>query len=192
MSGRFFGRGRRWAAALCCCAAFAGAPAQQLSPAEEAAVKQFTQRVKDYEATEKKLPVKKLKRTSDIAELERRRIELRAEIVRSRPHARQGDIFTPDVAKVFRELLAETMTGPDGPAIKKTLDAAEPMAPANFKVNSVYPNIHGQPIQSVPGSLLARLPPLPDGLEYRIAGKVLALRDARANLVVDYIPDAMP
>jgi len=36
------------------------------------------------------------------------------------------------------------------------------------------------------------LPTLPKGLEYCIAGKTLALRDSAANMVVDYLPNALP
>jgi hypothetical protein len=59
-------------------------------------------------------------------------------------------------------------------------------------VNAVYPNVHGQPLQSAPPTLLANLPILPRGLEYRVAGRTLALRDTEANLVVDILPDALP
>ena len=39
--------------------------------------------------------------------------------------------------------------------------------------------------------LLASLPPLPEEIEYRFVGKHLILRDAKANLIIDYIPNAI-
>jgi len=58
-----------------------------------------------------------------------------------------------------------------------------------FKVNGVYPK--AQPLGSVPSNILATLPPLPEDLEYRFIEKHLILRDTRANLIVDYIPNAI-
>ena len=37
-----------------------------------------------------------------------------------------------------------------------------------------------------------RLPPLPDGIEYRFMGRELILRDTNANLIVDFIHEAGP
>jgi hypothetical protein len=43
----------------------------------------------------------------------------------------------------------------------------------------------------VPANLLANLPQLPEDVEYRIVDKHLILRDVDANIIVDYIPDAI-
>jgi len=43
----------------------------------------------------------------------------------------------------------------------------------------------------VPPNVLASLPPLPKDIEYRFVNKHLILRDARANLIIDYIPNAL-
>jgi hypothetical protein len=40
--------------------------------------------------------------------------------------------------------------------------------------------------------LLENLPSLPKELEYRVIGHNLVLRDARANLIVDFIERAIP
>ena len=40
--------------------------------------------------------------------------------------------------------------------------------------------------------VLESLPKLPDNIEYRFVGKHLILRDMRANLVIDYILNAIP
>ena len=45
---------------------------------------------------------------------------------------------------------------------------------------------------TVPAASLLVLPPLPDTLDYRFVGRDLVLRDAEANLIVDYIVGAVP
>jgi len=44
----------------------------------------------------------------------------------------------------------------------------------------------------MPGQLLARLPPLPPELQYRILGNSVLLIDERAQTVVDVLPDVLP
>lgn len=166
--------------------------AQTLNDEQKSALKDFNKRAKGYEDQEHALPAAKLKPTADISELERRRVALREAVQQARADAKQGDIFTPEAGDVFRLLLGKTMAGEHGAKIRASLAHAEPIAPADLKVNAVYPNMHGQPLQSTPPSLLANLPLLPKGLEYRVAGRTLALRDTEANLVVDLLPDALP
>ena len=167
-------------------------PAQTLSAQQKAAEKDFLNRAQDYLSKEHSLPASKWKPTADIAQLEKNRVSLRQAVQQLRAGAKQGDIFTPEVADVFRLLLGRTMAGEHGAKIRASLAHAEPVAPAAMAVNGVYPNTKGEPLQSVPPSLLKNLPILPRGLEYRVAGRTLALRDTEANLVVDYLPDALP
>jgi hypothetical protein len=70
----------------------------------------------------------------------------------------------------------------------KSLEHAEPVE-GQIKVNASYPPV---PLQSMPPSLLANLPRLPAGLDYRIVGRSLVLRDVQANLILDFIPKALP
>jgi hypothetical protein len=55
------------------------------------------------------------------------------------------------------------------------------------KVNQTYPA--EWPLATFPATLLAKLPELPDGLEYRLLSEALILRDVHANIIVDYILD---
>ena len=57
------------------------------------------------------------------------------------------------------------------------------------RVNDPYP--HHVPLQSMPPSLLQSLPKLPKELDYRVVGRDSVLRDTEANLIVDFIPDAI-
>ena len=107
-----------------------------------------------------------------------------------RANAGQGDIFTPEITAYFRGQIANAFTGPEGAKIRASLRHAEPVQGITLRVNEEYPE--GTPLQSTPPSLLMKLPTLPDGLEYRIVGRNLVLRDAAPNLVVDFIPNAIP
>lgn len=163
-----------------------------LSDNDKAEMKSFTNRAKDYIKMERSLPADKLSPNASVAQLEQQREALRDAVRQARPNAKQGDIFTPAASAVIRKLLHQVMTRSEGPKIRTSLNHAEPLGPQDLKVNGVYPNVAGQPLQSVPPSLLLKLPALPKGLVYRISDHTLALRDTEANLVVDYLPDALP
>ena len=55
------------------------------------------------------------------------------------------------------------------------------------KINQTYPS--EWPLATFPATLLAKLPELPDGLEYRLLSEALILRDDNANIIVDFILD---
>jgi hypothetical protein len=167
--------------------------AQDLTAADKTALKQFGRRATDYmKAIHKSPSGKPMKQASDVSTLEKERNEARTAVQHIRANAKRGDIFTPDSVVAFKRLLKQTLSGPDGVKIAASLKHAEPFVPTALVVNAPFPNERGQPMQSVPASLLQNLPKLPKGLEYRLAGKALALRDVDANIVVDYIPDALP
>ena len=44
----------------------------------------------------------------------------------------------------------------------------------------------------MPPNMLVALPALPKDIEYRFIEKHLILRDARANLIIDYMVNAIP
>ncbi len=56
--------------------------------------------------------------------------------------------------------------------------------------NAPYPE--GAPLSMVPPELLARLPKLPEPLQYRFVGGHLILHDPEARLVVDYLKETVP
>ena len=113
--------------------------------------------------------------------------ELGDRIRSARPQAQQGDLFTPEVANLFRHLVAQSLNGPRGAQIRKSYQRAEPVRGVHLAVNQAYPD--GLALQSMPPSLLLNLPKLPKELEYRFVDHELILRDIAANLIVDFIPD---
>jgi hypothetical protein len=169
-------------------------PAQtsSVSSSDQKILSDFSKKARDYISKEHSLAADKMKPTSDVAKLEQQRKQLRDAVQQSRPNAKQGDLFTPETANVFRKLLTNVLNGPGSAKIKSSLNHAEPGAPAAFRVNVEFPNRNGQPIQTVPPTVLKVLPALPKGMDYCIAGTTLALRDSSANMVVDFLPNALP
>src|SRR5215475_7194386 len=105
-----------------------------------------------------------------------------------RAGVKQGAIFTPEIADFVRQQIAASLKGDGGNKVRASLQHAEPVN-ITLQVNESYPeNI---PLQSTPPSLLLNLPELPKGLEYRLVGRELVLRDVDANIIVDYVPNAV-
>jgi hypothetical protein len=130
------------------------------------------------------------KETSDPAQINAAKAALAAKVQAARASAKHGDIFTPAIRPVFRRLLAPELKGEDGRDAKAVLrDDAPAPGTVPFKVNAKYPE--DQPLPSVPANLLLALPSLPAPLEYRIVGQHLLLLDTAADLVVDYILNAI-
>jgi len=57
-------------------------------------------------------------------------------------------------------------------------------------VNDVFPD--DTPVTTTPPTLMLKLPELPPELAYRFVGRDLALKDSKAGLIVDLIPNAIP
>jgi hypothetical protein len=159
---------------------------------DAAAMAEFKSRVDAYADLHKKLATGDAKpmETADPAKITDTKLKLAAKIQASRANARQGDIFTDAVRPVFRRMLAPELKGEDGRDAKAVLrDDAPAPGTVPFKVNAKYPE--NQPLPSVPPNVLLSLPALPPPLEYRIVGQHLLLLDTEADLVVDYILNAI-
>jgi hypothetical protein len=154
-------------------------------------VQDFEDRVKDYvklhKQVEATLPA--LKPTVSPEVIAHHEHELGERIRAARRSAVPGNVFTPKVAAEFRRLIALAMQGPDAAHVQQRLQHAEPVK-LQLKVGATYPA--DVPLQSTPPTLLLNLPPLPPEVDYRIVAKDLVLRDVKANLIVDFIANAIP
>ena len=92
--------------------------------------------------------------------------------------------MTREVARVFRRIIKDDFRHRPLRAQKVILDEIPHFHP---KVNQTYPS--DWPLATFPATLLAALPALPDGLEYRLLRDALMIRDAKANIVVDFMLD---
>jgi hypothetical protein len=115
---------------------------------------------------------------------------LAGRIAAARPGSRQGDIFSPGVAKQFVKIIRKAFGEPGGRAMRRTILERNPVRFVVLHVNDVYPEDLTR--TTMPPTLLRRLPTLPEELAYRIIGRALVLEDIRANLIVDFIPKAIP
>ena len=152
----------------------------------------FASRLQDYIKLRDRAvsKVSKLKPTASPDQISKHEAEVANRIREAREHAPQGNIFTREIAAQFRQLIAETMTGKEAVTIRQSLARSEPVQLRALSVNQEYPK--GVPLQTTPPSLLANLPRLPKGFEYRLVGSAILLLDVEANLIVDYIPSAIP
>lgn len=107
-------------------------------------------------------------------------------IRRERPMAKQGDIFTAEIAALFRHIVNRTLRE-DGIDWEVFLRDDGMTLPIDVQVNGDYPA--GGPVATMAPTLLRVLPPLPPELQYRFVNMTLALWDVHAGLIVDFVPD---
>jgi hypothetical protein len=150
---------------------------------------ELTKRIDSYLALHRSVEatLSPRKETEDPVRLVERRKALAAGIRAARPDARQGTIFTPAVEADIRRIIRADIRARE-PDDQAAMRKEVPRLP--FAVNDEYPE--SAPLATVPAMLLAHLRRLPEDLEYRFFGRHLILLDVDANLIVDYIPDALP
>jgi hypothetical protein len=125
------------------------------------------------------------------AQIKAREENLAAQLRSIRKNAKQGDILTPAVAEVFKRLMYPELKGADRKETRQSLEEEDgETAQVNLKVNATWPV--SEPLTTAPANLLANLPQLPKDVEYRISSKRhLVLRDVDANIIVDFIYNAI-
>jgi hypothetical protein len=181
---------------------FAVSPQQ--SPQAEATkktIEAFEDRVKQYwklhEKAESAAPPINEKKDDPHAIVAREHA-LSSAIRALRKNAKEGDIFTPAVRKLFVATIAHGLSPKQGTrgrtAKEMVLGDGNPRNPESkaqvkLAVNAKYPD-HA-PLSTVPPSVLLRLPQLQEGLEYRFVGRHLILFDLNANLIVDILRNAI-
>jgi hypothetical protein len=186
-------------------AAGAAAPAQAVPPdraarrarMDQEEIEEFLEEVEEYlehrSKAREELP--KLKDKAEPEDVTAYAEGLADNIRERRRGAKQGDIFTPRLAPAFRRIFARELarTGHDRKVVltegNPTGDEERLPAP-KVAVNAQY--IPAAPLSTVPPTLLLALPTLPEEVEYRFVGRSLILRDSVANLIIDFIPNAVP
>ena len=153
----------------------------------------FTQRIDAYmqihNAVERSLALPRL--FDDPEDLFAAIAAMQSGIRRARPHARQGDLFTDDVAGVIRTRLHARLTACDERVEDVLAFINEEQLPGARRpaIHQRFPWKLGSAMWP---SLLGVLPPLPEDLQYRFADRDLVLIDMHANLVVDILANALP
>jgi hypothetical protein len=168
--------------------------AQEHATAQDApALAEFYARVKKYAALRDELNkgAAKQRETEHPEKIAAAQQALAAKVRAGRAGAKPGDIFTPAIQDRIRRLLAPEMKGIEGKNTRGSIwDEGPGPGAFTLEVNTAYPK--EQPLGTVPPNVLKALPPLPEGLEYRFVYRNLVLRDQRANLIIDFMPAAIP
>jgi hypothetical protein len=99
----------------------------------------------------------------------------------ARHNAQPGEIFCAEIAGHIRHMVSKALLGEDD-------ILSEVPEVVTVRVNDFYPE--GEPLATVPPSLLQRFDLLPPELQYRFLGTALILLDIDTALIVDVIPDA--
>jgi hypothetical protein len=114
------------------------------------------------------------------------RYYLASAIRNARHRAAQGDIFSPSVATMLRQDIANAISTND---IEGLVDENMDAHLVDLAVNEPVPVWAMRP---APNELLRFLPLLvPDGIEYRLVGGSLILWDTHAEILIDALPNAL-
>jgi hypothetical protein len=164
------------------------APGQQPIDRERA-LTSFRHRIESYMALHQRIegpippPAESLDRRSTLG-----RRYLQSAIRSARAGARQGDIFSPEVAQLFRALIAESLADRDVEAMLTEMNADHPWEHGTHAL--VNESCAPESTHEVPRIVLVRLPAVSPHLQYRILDHDLVLVDVHADLVIDYVPNA--
>ena len=160
--------------------------------------KEFQGRIDKYMEIHKKAvaSVPAIPRETDDAALIAKHEQQIADAIRKlRPNALVGEVFSPSVRQMIVATVKQKTDGKEGESARATIlgegnpKSPESATPVNLMVNGTYPTKAS--LSTIPPSLLMALPMLPKELEYRFVGRNLIIRDASANLIVDFIPNVI-
>jgi hypothetical protein len=155
---------------------------------EREVLDRFQRRIDEYMALHRRLEKGSPALGGPLDQVRSSQKALAGKIRAERRTAAQGAIFDAETRAMFRRRLSAQLDGPDGAGIRRAISAEAP-AFVLLRVNGEYPA--GWSVSSVPPSILAALPKLPADLEYRFVRRDLILLDAHANLVVDFMRNAI-
>jgi hypothetical protein len=158
---------------------------------ESAAVMEFEKRVQDYVALHKKIEAMapRLPQEATPQQIDDALQQLSQGITKARAGAKPGAVFVPAMQERIRQTLKKAFSGPDGKDLRASI-LDENAIGAPVRVNGPYPD--EIPLTTMPPTVIAVLPKLPEELEFRFIGDRLILFDHHAHLIVDYVDRALP
>ena len=160
------------------------------SDEQTAALKDFEKRLNGYVALRAKLAkaLKPLSPTVSASDLAARQESLAAALRTSRKMAKQGDLIPTPVASQLRTVVKADFQQrkPDArqAAFSEVADAGTPIINRTDPAKAALP--------TVPPLLLAKLPVLPDNLQYRFIDRHLVILDGDTQLIIDYVSNVLP
>ena len=158
---------------------------------DRATVAEFGRRIQAYseQRADVGAAILPIKVSADIGEIQRAVDKLAIGIRLTRANARQGDIFSPEIAALFRRAIRASCHD-EFMELLAILNEDWEAPPPAAAIHGRWPD--GVPLPTMPPYLLAALPRLPPELEYRFINRDLVLRDIDANLIIDFVPEAIP
>lgn len=167
------------------------APPPVTSPADKAAIAAFEKEVKEYVELRNKLRenAPKLSKDSTPEQIHAYRTTLEQSLRSARAGAKRGDLFLPPAADYIRRTLKTEFQGQDRRQLRETILETEAQGVV-LRVN--YPYAQSAEFSEMPATLLAKLPQLPKEVRYRFVGRNMLLVDRESNVIIDYMPDALP
>ena len=162
-----------------------------VSPADKAALDTFEKQVKGYIELRNKVRdnAPKLSKDSTPEQIHAYRTTLEQSIRNARPNAKRGEFFRPETADFIRRTLKIEFQGKDRQELREKIFETETQGVV-LRVN--YPYAQTAELSEMPATLLAKLPQLPKELRYRFVGRNMLLVDRESDLIIDYMPDALP
>jgi len=164
---------------------------------DSAVIKDYKERIAKYVDQHKKVKdaIDPVEESASAAVLTKQKQQFVKMLQQERQGAQQGNIFTPGVQPIFVRIIKQHLTHPNGAKARSLIlgegnPGTKTKSALVLKVNAPYPTT--APNSTVPPSLLLVLPQLPEELEYRFVGHNLILRDREADLIVDFIRNAVP
>lgn len=180
------------AAVSFCVAAVTQAQTPALSASDQAIVKTFEQRAKEYaklrEQLEEQMP--KLSQEAKAEEIQTHKKQFQERVRAARVGAKPGDVFTPEAATLIRAIIKDEFKGKERVELRDTVLKESETKAVPLRVNFPYPE--SQEVLEMAPTLLLRLPQLPKQLRYRFVRNNLLLIDRENGLIVDYMTRALP
>jgi hypothetical protein len=155
-----------------------------------AAIADFLKRVNEYVALHQKLEntLPKLPKQTTPQDMDAHERALAKLLQDGRTGVKRGDVLTPAMQRVVRNLLRPIFAGKAGAQIKDEIIDKEYKGSVTLAVNARYPD--EVPVSTVPPQVLAALPKLPEELEYRFIRNSLIIFDSHAHIIVDFMDRA--
>jgi hypothetical protein len=164
----------------------------QVSTSDKQTIATFEKRVKEYvklrNQVKEKLPTK-VSKDSTPEQIHAYMTSFEDAVRAARSGAKRGELFVPEVATYIRNVLRDDFKARDKAELRKTILQAE-TAGVLVRVNYPYPE--QKEFSEMPPTLLLKLPQLPQELRFRFVGTNLLLVDRENNVIVDYMPNALP
>ena len=167
------------------------APPAVVSPADKATIETFEKQVKAYVDLRNKVKesAPKLSKDSTPEQIHAYKTALEQSLRNARTGAKRGEFFRPETATYIRRTLKSEFQGKDRQELREKIFETEVQGVV-LRVN--HPYAQTAEFSEMPATLLAKLPQLPKEVRYRFVGRSMLLVDRESNVIIDFMPDALP